>query len=230
MAKSFKISIFEGGGYFFMPQRKSDKKPKKNGRQNYDWEKLKTEYVTSDISLKQLAEEHDIRYRTVADRSRNEGWVSARKSYQAKVTNRAISKVATKQANALAKELDVCDKISDVLQKALGDAEQFNRHIVLNEYVADNGDVVRVTEEQTLNKIDTRALKEVASTLKLVEEMKRSMMSIQTMEQHNRELREKRKLQMEEERLELEKKKSEQTKVDKDISISIGGFEEGWTK
>lgn len=213
-----------------MPQRKSEKKPKKNGRQNYDWEKLKTEYVTTNISLKKLADKYGIRVSTVNDKSRHEGWVAAKKSYQSKVVDRAINKAIAKQANALAKELDVCDKISDVLQRALGDAEQFNRHIVQNEYVAENGDLVRVTEEQTLNKIDTRALKEVASTLKLVEEMKRSMMSIQTMEQHNRELREKRKLQIEEEHLELEKRKSEQTKVDKDISISIGGFEEGWLK
>lgn len=53
---------------------------KKNGRQNYDWKKMKLDYVTSNLSLKDIAEKYHVRYRTVSDRSSKYGWVAAKKS------------------------------------------------------------------------------------------------------------------------------------------------------
>lgn len=207
----------------------TQQKKKKNGGQRYDWHLLKTEYVTTDISLKKLAEKHGIRSRTVEDRCAKEGWVALRKKHKEKVTSRATNKAATKQANALAKELESVDLISDVIRESLNDLKQFNKHLVQNEYVADGGNIVRVTEQQEFDVIDTRRLKELASSLKLVEEMKRSMLSILTMEQKNRELRERRKLELEEERLELQKSQLDMNKPDKDIKIVIEGFEDDWT-
>ena len=93
-----------------------EKKGKPNGGERYDWNALKTEYVTSNISIKKLAEKHGIRQRTVADRCRKGGWVEERKKFLSKVTSRAISKVASKQADKLARELKLADKITDTLE------------------------------------------------------------------------------------------------------------------
>ncbi|MDO4486043.1 MAG: hypothetical protein Q4C46_05535 [Bacillota bacterium] len=179
---------------------------KPNGGERYDWTKLKTEYVTTRLSLKELAEKHGIRYRTVADRSRKEGWVADRKEYLEKVTQKAVSKAATKQSNALAKELSAANAISELIISALRDPEQFQRHLVQMREKEGKEESWWV-EEKVFNKFDMKSLKDAAQALKLVEEMKRSMDNILTMEQKNREEREKRKLDIEERRLALEESK-----------------------
>lgn len=202
-------------------------KPKKNGRQNYDWNAIKNEYIISKISLKDLSDKHGIRYRTVAERSRTEGWVKERKKHLELVARKATKKVATMQANQLAKELDIADRISNVLKKALDDADQFNRHLVETRTKM-GGTEVSGVEEKVFSKTDMRALKDAAQTLKIVEEMKRSLLNIQKTEEINRERREQRRLEMEEERLQMQKQQMDQAKPDKNITVTIKGYEEGW--
>lgn len=156
---------------------------------------------------------------------------SCKKKHIESVADKAARNVATKQARSLAKEIDACERISDVILKTLSDAEQFNRYIVQNDYQTETGDTVRVTEEQMFKKIDTRSLKEAAQALKLVEEMKRSLLNIQTMQQKNRELREARKLKIEEERLELQKAQVESKQsTDSTLEVVIKGFEDSWVE
>ena len=195
----------------------------------YDWNKLKTEYVTTDISLRKLAEKHGISNQTVFKRSKEQGWVEAKKKHSASVGAKAIAKVANKQANALAKELDIADKISNVLQKALEDADQFNRYVVDTTTKMD-GTEIRTAEEKTFSKVDMKALKDAAAALEMVERMKRSMANIMKTEQINKDRREERKLQLEEERLNMQKESLDLAKPDKEIKVVIAGYEEGWAE
>ena len=213
---------------------KDNRIKKKKHCYRYDWEAIRSEYVTGSMSIKELSQKHGIRYRSLAEKCSKGGWVAARKKHKTQVTDRAIAKVATMQANALANELYSVDRISEILRKTLDDAEQFNRHLVETK-AKQGGTEIQTIEEQVFNKVDTRSLKEAAQTLKMVEEIKRSLLSIQTMEDKNRELRERRKLEMEEaklqmdrEKLEMQKQQAEQNKPDKDITVTIKGFEEGW--
>lgn len=193
----------------------------------YDWDKIKTEYITSDISLKHLAERHGVSPRLVNEKSRLQGWVKQRKEHNAKVVTKATEKVVTKQANALAKELDIADKISNVLQKALDDADQFNRYVVDSTTKMD-GTEIRTAEEKVFQKVDMKALKDAAAALEMVERMKRSMANILKTEQINKDRREQRKLELEEERLKMQKESMDLAKPDKEIKVVIEGYQEGW--
>lgn len=193
----------------------------------YDWEKIKIEYITTDMSLKQIAEKHGVAPRLVYEKSRANGWVAAKKKHNEKVAKKALNKVVTKQANALAKELEIANKISDVLAKALNDAEQFNRYIIDTTTKVD-GTEVRTSEEKKFEKVDMKALKDAASALEMIERMKRSMDNIRKPEQINREKREQKRLELEEEKLQLQKEQMDVSKPDKDIHVIITGFEEGW--
>lgn len=173
----------------------------------YDWQSIRTEYITSKISVRKLAEKHGIRLATVSERCRKEGWVDLRKLFIDKTIQKTIEKESTKTANKLAKELAVADKISDVLTEALKDAEQFRRHIVQEKYFDDDGGMAVITEEKVFKKYDMRSIQQAMSALKMVEEMKRSIENIQTMSELNKQKNDERKLKMEEERLELEKQK-----------------------
>ena len=120
---------------------------KKNGGERYDWPALKTEYATSTISLKDLAKKHGIRQTTVTERSAKEGWVKARKEYQARMVEQAIRKAATKDGNKLAKEIAAVEKVSGIVEAMLQDDDQFNKHLVEKRYQID-GTMVQVTEEE----------------------------------------------------------------------------------
>ena len=221
-------------GLFFMADENN--KPKKNdGYQRYDWNVLKTEYVTTNISLKDLAQKHGIRKQTVYKRSAEGGWVEARKKHLKKVSDKAISKVGTKQANQLAKEARIAERLSDALDKALEDTLQFNRHLV-DTRTKMGGTEIQTVEEKVYDKVDMRALKDAAQTLKLVEEMKRSLYNIQKMDEINKEKREQRKLEMDEEKLKMEheriqmqREQTENSKPDQNITVTIKGYDEGWS-
>ena len=196
-------------------------------RPTYDWDKIRTEGITSDLSLKDISEKYGVQQRLVNTKSAEQGWVDQRKKYNAKVVEKAVNKVATKRANQLAKELAIADNISNVLKKALDDAEQFNRYIIDTTTRVD-GTEIRTSEEKTFEKVDMRALKDAAAALRLVEEMKRSMAGILRVEEINRNRREEKRLKLEEEKLQLQKEQTEARKPDTDIKVVITGFEEGW--
>ena len=196
-------------------------------RSKYDWDKLRTEYITSDLSLKDISDKYGVSQRLVNTKSAEQGWVDQRKNYNAKVVEKAVNKVAAKRANQLAKEFTIADNISNVLKKALDDAEQFNRYIIDTTTRVD-GTEIRTSEEKTFEKVDMRALKDAAAALRLVEEMKRSMAGILRVEEINRNRREEKRLRLEEEKLQLQKEQTEARKPDTDIKVVITGFEEGW--
>ena len=57
-------------------------KPKKIGRQNYDWDAIKLDYISNPkSSVKQISEKYGIRQRTVAERCNKDGWVEAKKKH-----------------------------------------------------------------------------------------------------------------------------------------------------
>lgn len=189
---------------------------KKNGRQNYDWVKIKADYVSDpELSLKKIAIKYGIRERTVIDKSRAEGWFATKKKNMEKLSAKVTERVTAKRADALAKEIEIADKISTRILKAMEDEEQFNRYIV-NETVSDENTSMSTSNEKVFNKVDMRALKDAAQTLNLVEEMKRSMLNIQKADQLNRERREERRLEMEEERLKMEQQKASMFSADED--------------
>ena len=196
-------------------------------RSKYDWDNIRTEYITSDLSLKDISDKYGVSQRLVNTKSAEQGWVDQRKKYNAKVVEKAVNKVAAKRANQLAKELAIADNISNVLKKALDDAEQFNRYIIDTTTRVD-GTEIRTSEEKTFEKVDMRALKDAAAALRLVEEMKRSMAGILRVEEINRNRREEKRLKLEEEKLQLQKEQTEARKPDTDIKVVITGYEEGW--
>lgn len=180
-------------------------KPKKMGRQNYDWDTIKLDYISNPkSSVKQISEKYGIRQRTVAERCNKDGWVEAKKNHLKKVTSKATSKVATKQADALARLAVVADKLAGVLEKAVDDEQQFNRHIVM-ESASDGATSMSTMVEKQFDKIDNRALKDTIQSLKMLEDIQRSLKNIQSAERLNKERREDERIKIERERWEAEK-------------------------
>lgn len=204
-------------------------KPKKNGRQNYDWDAIKLDYISNPkSSQKYISEKYGIRERTVAERSKQDGWVEAKKKHLEKVTEKAAEKATAKQADTLARLAIVADKLAGVLEKAVADEQQFNRHIVM-ESASDGATSMSTMVEKQFDKIDNRALKDTIQSLKMLEDIQRSLKNIQSAERLNKERREDERLKLERERFEFEKSKyNDSQTTDNDIKVVIGGYEDGW--
>lgn len=179
-------------------------KQRKNGRQNYDWDKIKLDYISNpSLSLKKIAEKYKIRLHTVEKRSTADGWYEEKIRYQKSLAADATQRVYAAQTEILERELQAADKLCDALCKALDDPQQFNRHIVNQ-----NGQQV----EMIFNVVNFRAMLDMTKSLKMLVDIKKSLLGITSIEHQERMQLARERLQLERERLEWEKEKAEMLK------------------
>lgn len=133
-----------------------------------NWEQIKTEYVTGDISYRKLAEKYGVSRATLQLRAKREEWFNQREKLRAKVMAKAIQKSEAKQVRVACKELTLLDKIEKHLDRAISDVDQFNRYVVQEQI----GHGQTETTEQIYGKADMRALKDAMQVLSMVEKMK----------------------------------------------------------
>ena len=194
-------------------------KPKKNGRQNYDWEMIKRDYVTDPYSSQQkISEKYGISLVSIRKHSKADDWFATKKDYQRKVTEKLIEKVSTRKADKLANAIIAASNIADAILTASEDPEQFKRYIV-QEGTADSYG----STEYVFNKMDMKAAKEAIAALKGVDDLLRGYYNIQKAEALE-------KARLEREKFEFEKQKAEFNKPDTSNAIRIEGFEEGWSE
>lgn len=197
-----------------MPDQK-----KKNGRQNYDWEMIKRDYVTDPYSSQQkISEKYGISLVSIRKHSKADDWFAAKKEYQRKVTEKLIEKVSAKNADKLANAIIAASNIADAILRKSQDPDQFCRYIVQEGNAENYG-----SAEYVFEKMDMKAAKEAISALKGVDDLLRGYYNIQKAEALE-------KARLERERFEWEKQKSEAFKPTDGNAIRIEGFEKGWAE
>ena len=127
----------------------------------YDMVKAKARYVTGTISLKQLAGETGIPVSALRKECAARSWVAERAEYHKRVISDAIEAAHDERVDYLAGVMRSSMALSDVIVGAYEDKQQFYRHLVS---VSDgqNSDV----EERVYNKLDTRAIRDLAAAQK----------------------------------------------------------------
>ena len=189
-----------------------------------DWDAIKTEYVTTDISLRKLSEKYKLYYGDIAKRCKEEKWVDQRKKVKSRAVSKAVSKACNKKANELYKVLDSTYAIRDRIFQAMDDPYQFNRYIVQHSTGKGEYD----TEERVYDKLDTKAIKEMTQALRAVESLIRSLNDMPTEAEIQR-------LRIEREKFELEKEKWEKEKAEassaNEVRITFDTDDiEGWNE
>lgn len=182
-----------------MPEKK-----KKNGRQNYDWAKIKRDYVTDPLSSQnKIAKKYGISLVTVAKRSKADDWFATKKEYQRKVTEKLIERVSAKKADELADAIISASNIAKSIRMKTEDPDQFCRYIV-QEGTADSYG----SSEYVFGKMDMRAAKDAVSALEGVEKLLRGYYNIQKAEALHKQQIERERLELEKERLALERERN----------------------
>lgn len=92
-----------------------------------DWQKIKTEYITTDTSYRKLAQKYGVNYRTICVRSKQEGWIEQREQHANKTTTNILNAVSKKQVDRAANLISVADKLLAKVNSLLEtDAEVLN--------------------------------------------------------------------------------------------------------
>ena len=163
-----------------------------------DWQAIKTEYITTDTSYRKLAQKHGVSYQAICHRSQEEGWIAQREQHMNKTVTKAIDKISSKKADKMARIDDLADQLLDKLQQAIQELDlQLAKHTDKTKTIEYNNDLRPdkptkevVHEEEKLLEVksivDRQGLKQIASALKDIKEVKMLRSELDKQEQEAR--------------------------------------------
>lgn len=188
------------------------------GKCKVNWPTLEAEYITSNISQRQLADKYGITLAAVSKEARKGGWVGKRKEHVRSVVARATKATAREQARQLTTLMRATDTLSAAINQCLQDADQLYRHIIT---ISD--DNCTYSEERVYKKMDTVALRNFTLAIKELTALTRDYYNIPTPAQAEAQ-------RIAAERLALEQRKAAQNEQeDRTIQVVIAGELEGYS-
>ena len=78
-----------------------------------DWQKIKTEYITTDTSYRKLGEKYGIHYKVISEKGKAEGWVELRSQHRDKTLTNTLDAVSNQQVDRATKLVSVADLLLD---------------------------------------------------------------------------------------------------------------------
>ena len=86
-----------------------------------DWNAIKTEYITTSISYRGLAEKYGVQLRTIAERAKREKWVDARTQHNNRIVSKSVKKAEEKvidyKSTLYALAYKVANQLNDMTDK-----------------------------------------------------------------------------------------------------------------
>ena len=163
-----------------------------------DWKSIKTEYITTDTSYRKLAQKYGVSTTQICNVGRKEKWVELREQHLNKTVAKTIDKISNKQADKMARIDDLADQLLDKLQQAITELDmQLYKHtdktkVIEYDYNLVPGKPTKETiheEEKLLETksiVDRQGLKQIASALKDIKEVKMLKSELDRQEQEAR--------------------------------------------
>ena len=84
-----------------------------------DWKNIETEYVTSDISQRQLAEKYGICRSTIGKKAAEENWMEKRTKHRDSVVTKTVAAVESAMVSRARKVQTVADKLLNKIEAAV---------------------------------------------------------------------------------------------------------------
>ncbi|MBP3649194.1 MAG: hypothetical protein J6K73_05380 [Clostridia bacterium] len=184
----------------------------------HDWGKIETDYMVNDLSYRQIAEKYSISESTVARHGKKNDWPEKRQQFASKVHTRALQKIASrragKEAKALSRVEELAERLVEKLEEAMQDEKQLYRHILTTSS--------RAQAEKVLDKMDTKAVRDIAATMQTLTDTLRTIGGLMT-------ARDEFAVEIEAAKLELEREKIAKGAEDDGESgvVILGGLDYG---
>jgi flagellar motility protein MotE (MotC chaperone) len=135
-----------------------------------DWRAIKTEYITGNISMRELAEKHNIPFRTLRNRAQEEQWGANKSKTRARQEQRTLEKVVEQESTKLAK---TDEKYFRILDKLFDKAEELvvNTEILTPTMLKDMATTMKYLKECKSIKSDADIREQEARIKKLEQEL-----------------------------------------------------------
>lgn len=188
---------------------------------DFDWTKIKTEYVTTDkSSYRKLAEKYGVSLGTLCKRAQRENWPALKQQSYDKKVSKTIASVENNQIKKLERILSISDKLLDKIEKAVDELDlQLCKSVEKVKVIEYKNDVrpdkptketvhetEKVTEIHTI--IDRKGAQELASAIKSLKEVQMLKSELDEQEQKAR--------------IDKLRKDATEENTDKEIKIIIG--------
>lgn len=82
-----------------------------------DWELIKTEYLSTKISLRKLSEKYSVPITTLQKTSKREGWIELRKQIEVKSNQKTVENISDSNANNTEKAMNIINILMEKAQK-----------------------------------------------------------------------------------------------------------------
>ncbi len=138
-------------------------------KKRYDWEKIKNEYVTTNISTRALAHKHGCAEATLARKASADKWVEQRQQYTSEMSSRVMEKtleaessrraelgtllydIAIKKAKAMSEAMDNPDYAVEVESKAISSLTNAYKNLALVDDGMKTDSVIEVVFDSGVN-------------------------------------------------------------------------------
>lgn len=148
-----------------------------------DWVKIKTEYVTTGISQRELANKYNLSLSGISKRAKAEEWVKRRQSYQNRRASKVERKVIERDAEKMLTQMERLSKATDrLLEKVEIAIEQLDRYVLVQTTSSVKNEQLKSGKKKTTTKkeklsegkssiIDRKGLQEISTTLKNIKDI-----------------------------------------------------------
>lgn len=163
-----------------------------------DWQKIRTEYITTSISYRALAEKYGVHYKVISEKGKTEKWVELRAQHRHKTLTKALDKISEKQSDKMARIDGLADRLLEKLEKAIEELDlQLCKHVDKTKEIEYNNDrrpdkptreVIHEEEKllEVRSIVDRSGLKHIAAALKDIKEVKMLHSELDRQEQEAR--------------------------------------------
>jgi hypothetical protein len=197
------------------------------GRLMADWNKIKTEYITTDTSYRKLAQKYGVNATTIAKKAGKEDWVAQRNQQASKTLSKTLAADSKRKADRMARIQDATDLLLDKIERAINElniqlAKETHKEKVVEYNNPERPDkatkeITHETEKiiEVTSIIDRNGLKQIASALKDIKEVQMLKSELDRQEQEARIAN-------------LRKQAEKEENDNKDVTIVIEGGDPSW--
>lgn len=147
---------------------------------------IKTEYITTDISYRKLAEKHGLRYATIQKWGQEENWPELRNQYRADVVSKTVRKIANQKAKQAAKIDSLADKLLVKVEQAI---DELDLKVTTHKIKTEVGNTEQTTEFKVATEggtVDRAGLRQLTAALRELKEIKGELSDLDRQEQEAR--------------------------------------------
>lgn len=144
-----------------------------------EWAKIKTEYITTEISYRNLAKKYGMTYTRLQNRASEEGWKAEKDAHREKVVQKSLDLICDEQAEQIARAIRIGNTMLEKIEESLNEIDMMlcrNTTTVKGMEKDEDGVVkeITVSKENFTKKqvaIDRAGLKQLSSVLKDLREI-----------------------------------------------------------